>query len=226
MPSCRAPPRAWPIPNVQTAPPLYSAYIFNPADNTFKPLFQPVEGVMITDLVAAQPRTLPAVILDKVPVIDFDPELQTQGVGILDIRSVYDFDGVDASMPDCTRSSPRWPIRRSALRRSVRRASCASRRLFPWATRTWASRTSTIPRSGASNFMREILGYVPIEPDGSVQVRVPANVAFVISILDADGRRIFALHRNWLQVRPGETRQLQRLSPAGWRRDAGPFPRS
>ena len=80
-------------PNAQVAPPLYSAFIFDPADNTFKPLFQPVEGIMITDLVAAQPRTLPAVILDKVPVIDFDPDLQTQGVGILDIRSVYDFDG-------------------------------------------------------------------------------------------------------------------------------------
>ena len=60
---------------------------------------------------------------------------------------------------------------------------------------------------GAVNFMREILGYVPIEPDGSVSVRVPANVAFVISILDKDGRRLFPAHRNWLQLRAGETRR-------------------
>ena len=43
---------------------------------------------------------------------------------------------------------------------------------------------------GASNFMREILGYAPIEPDGSVHIEVPANVAFQIEVLDANGRRI------------------------------------
>ena len=34
----------------------------------------------------------------------------------------------------------------------------------------------------AGNYMREILGYVPIEPDGSVRVEVPANVAFQVSV--------------------------------------------
>jgi Hydrazine synthase alpha subunit middle domain len=48
---------------------------------------------------------------------------------------------------------------------------------------------------------------VPIEPDGSVVVRVPANVAFQLSITDSNGRRIYPLHRNWLQLRPGETRK-------------------
>jgi hypothetical protein len=52
--------------------------------------------------------------------------------------------------------------------------------------------------------MREIVGYVPIEPDGSVRVEVPANVALAVSVLDADGRRISSRHQNWLQVRPGE----------------------
>jgi len=31
---------------------------------------------------------------------------------------------------------------------------------------------------GISNFMRQIIGYVPVEPDGSVRVKVPADVAF------------------------------------------------
>jgi hypothetical protein len=53
--------------------------------------------------------------------------------------------------------------------------------------------------------MREILAYAPVEPDGSVRVKVPANVAFAISILDANGRRIGPRHNNWLQVLPGET---------------------
>src|SRR5690606_32785038 len=41
-------------------------------------------------------------------------------------------------------------------------------------------------------------------PDGSVMVRVPANVALAVSVLDADGRRITPRHQNWLQLRPGE----------------------
>ena len=52
--------------------------------------------------------------------------------------------------------------------------------------------------------MREILGYVPIEPDGSVRVTVPANVAFQISVVDANARQIFPLHAAWLQLLPGE----------------------
>ena len=53
--------------------------------------------------------------------------------------------------------------------------------------------------------MREILGYAPIEPDGSVMVKVPANVPFSIEVLDSAGRRLGGRHDNWLQVRAGET---------------------
>ncbi len=41
-------------PNFEAAPPLYSGFIFNPGDNTFKPLFPPEEGVMVSDLIAVQ----------------------------------------------------------------------------------------------------------------------------------------------------------------------------
>ena len=160
---------------------------------------------MITDLVAAQPRRLPAVLLDKVPVIDFDPDLQTQAVGILDIRSVYDFDGTTRSTGtgDPSIGTLANPALRTADQRPARflriEKAVSMRRRGPGLP---GHRQAAFGR----NFMREILGYVPIEPDGSVRVRVPANVAFVISILDNDGRRLFRLHRNWLQVRPGETR--------------------
>jgi hypothetical protein len=53
--------------------------------------------------------------------------------------------------------------------------------------------------------MREILGYAPVEPDGSVMIKVPADVAFAITVLDANGHRIGPRHQNWLQVRPGQT---------------------
>jgi hypothetical protein len=52
--------------------------------------------------------------------------------------------------------------------------------------------------------MRDILGYSMVEPDGSVRMKVPANVAFQISILDGEGKRMSPVHRNWLQLRPGE----------------------
>jgi hypothetical protein len=192
----------------ELAPALYSAFIFDPADNTFKPLFQPVESVMITDLVAAQPRTPPGVILDKVAVIDFEPILQTEAVGILDIRSVYDFDGTDRA---ATAATPGATIATLAQSAAANRRARFIRIEKPVSMGDDDLGFPDLDNAafGTVNFMREILAYAPIEPDGSVQIRVPANVAFVISILDADGRRIpeFRGHRNWLQLRPGETRR-------------------
>ena len=52
--------------------------------------------------------------------------------------------------------------------------------------------------------MLEILGYAPIEPDGSVRIQVPAHVAFRLSVLDANARRITPVQGVWLQVQPGE----------------------
>jgi hypothetical protein len=42
-----------------------------------------------------------------------------------------------------------------------------------------------------------------------VKIKIPANVAFQFSVVDANGRRIpeFPIHTNWLQLRPGETRE-------------------
>jgi hypothetical protein len=52
--------------------------------------------------------------------------------------------------------------------------------------------------------MREVIGYAPIEPDGSVRIKVPANVALALSVLDGNARRISARHQNWIQVVPGQ----------------------
>ncbi len=190
---------ATPVP----APVLYSAFLFNPGDNTLKPLFEPVEGVMITDLVAAQPRTLPVVILDKTPGLDFDPSLQADGIGILDIRSVYDFDGVDGASPDAPGIAA---LANPALRTADQRRARFLRIEKAVSQPDDDVRDVDNSAFGASSFMREILGYIPVEPDGSVRARIPANVAFRISVLDRNGRRLFPAHRNWLQLRPGETR--------------------
>jgi len=55
-----------------------------------------------------------------------------------------------------------------------------------------------------TSVMREIVAYAPIEPDGSVRLKVPAMVPLAVSVLDANGRRISARHQNWLQVLPGQ----------------------
>ncbi len=54
--------------------------------------------------------------------------------------------------------------------------------------------------------MREILGYAPIQPDGSVQIQVPANVPFTIEVVDVNTKRVTAQHTSWLQLKPGETK--------------------
>ena len=50
-----------------------------------------------------------------------------------------------------------------------------------------------------------IVGYAAVEPDGSVMVKVPANVPLAVEVLDAEGRRIGPPHANWFQVQPGDT---------------------
>lgn len=201
-------PSALAQPNAQAAEPLYSVWMFDPVLNTFMPIMQPTEGIMVTDVAVAQTRPLPTVILDKVPGVDLAQNLVTAGVGVVDIRSVYDIDGVDRANPNIpsvadpakTAASAR-PARFIRLEKAV---SIPDHKLDP-----------TLPNLspaafGASNYMLEILGYAPIEPDGSVRIEVPANVAFRLSVLDANARRLgtppalSAPQGVWLQVKPGE----------------------
>ena len=197
-------------PNVQIAPPLYSAWLLNPSNNTFKPVVPPTEGIMLTDIVTLQARTPPAYI----PPIGTST-LTGDAVGIIDIRSVYDWadDLNPQSVPGET-SNAQTIARLSVTPANARRVrfmridkivSLGDERLndgFPDFNRN-------VALDNSPGYMREILGYVPIEADGSVRVKVPANVAFTMEITDARAHRLqgFPLHRTWLQVRPGEVMQ-------------------
>jgi Hydrazine synthase alpha subunit middle domain/WD40-like Beta Propeller Repeat len=185
-------------PNVKLAPPLYSVWMFDPNQNTLLPVMQPTEGVMITDVVAAQPRTPPAEIVDKAPGVDLNQTLFDAGVGVIDIKSVYDFDGVDTAKPNIQTLAD--PAKTSAAQRPARFIRLQKAVSLP------DKKTLDIAQQafGATPYMREILGYAPVEPDGSVKIEVPANVAFQIDVLDVNARRISPVHANWLQVRPGE----------------------
>jgi len=185
-------------PTAVAAPPLYGIWIYDLVANTQAPVFAPTEGVVISDIVAAQPRGTPLVIYDQESTGLLDPDLVAEGVGLIDIRSVYDLDGatnVDIAAladPAVTLADQR-PARFLRLEKAV---SLPDRDVRDFDN----SAFGVSQQQG----MREILGYVPVEPDGSVVAKVPANVAIALSVLDRDGRRITARHQNWLQVRPGE----------------------
>jgi hypothetical protein len=53
--------------------------------------------------------------------------------------------------------------------------------------------------------MQQILGYAPIEPDGSLKIQVPADTPIGVVVVDRFGRAL-QTHTNWIQARPGETR--------------------
>ncbi len=183
-----------------TAPPLYGIWIYDPAQRTQLPVSSPVEGVVVTDVVALQPRALPPVLLDRVAGVDFDADLAAEAVGLIDIRSVYDIAGADTA-----------PGGIGALRNPALTTAAARPARF-----VRLEKPVSIPDDEVLDFdnsafgvtrafgMREILGYAPVEPDGSVRIKVPADVAFAISVLDANGRRIGNRHNNWLQVRAGQ----------------------
>jgi len=192
-------------PDAETAPPLYSIWMFTPSQNTILPVMSPVEGVMVTEAVAAQPRNpLPAVILDKKPPADLDADLVAEGAGLLSIRSVYDIMGVDQARTTtgatniANVSNPTLTQYQNRLARFVRIEKPVA---IPDDDDIADPDNSAF---GPTGVMRQIVAYAPVEPDGSVRMKVPANVAFQISILDANGRRFSPIHRSWLQVRPGE----------------------
>ncbi len=191
-------PAALADPAAVAAPPLYGVWIYDRTANTQLPVFAPEEGIIISDIVAGQPRVVPPVIFDQESTGSLDPDLVAEGAGLIDIRSVYDFDGaavaniVSLADPAQTLADLR-PARFLRIEKPVS--------LPDDDVRDFDNSAFGVSQGQG---MREILGYVPVEPDGSVVAKVPANVPFALSVLDRNGRRITGRHQNWLQVRPGE----------------------
>lgn len=203
------------------APPLYGVYIYDVREHTQLPIVSPEEGFIFTEVAAASSQPLPPVILDRVAGVDFPAALDDEAVGILDIRSVYDIDGTDRAPGGIASvgnpSSADYASRPARFLRIEKVVSLPDDDLFEPVPAT------AFGRGGRRFGMRDILGYAPIEPDGSVRVKVPANVALTISVIDGNGRRLpannplGALHSNWLQVQSGETVQCNgcHARPAG-----------
>jgi hypothetical protein len=187
-------------PNVEAAPPIFGIWVYDPAGNTQLPVVPPLEGVVFSEIVALEARPPPPVIFDKASTGELDPDLLTEGVGLLRIRSVYDFDG--AAIQDIAAMAD--PAQTLAVDRPARFLRLEKAVAIP----DEEVRDFDQSAFGISSLqgMREILGYAMIEPDGSVAVKVPADVPVAISVLDEAGRRIMPRHQNWLQLRAGEVR--------------------
>jgi len=187
-------------PDALEADPLYGIFLYDISTDTQLPVVVPQEGITYTDVVATAPRALPSIIFDKQPGIELDLQWIDEGVGILNIRSVYDIDGVDTAAPDiATLADPKESLAADRPARFLRIVKAVAMPDNDVATLPFTA----FGRS-SQQLMREIIGYTPVQPDGSVRVKVPADVPLAISVVDRDGRRIGDRHQNWLQVRAGE----------------------
>lgn len=184
-------------PTAELAPPLYGLWVFDSNAGTQQVVVPPQEGFILTEIVAGEPRDFPA-IPDEGEI--FDSALSNDNSGLLRIDSLYDFDGVDSSStgiavlsePGTTAFSNR-PIRFVRIVQPVPIPDDEIRDIPGFAFGVSAGQS-----------MREILGYAPVEPDGSVTLKVPVGTPFMISALDGNGRRIGERHDHWLQVGNGE----------------------
>jgi len=187
-------------PGLVEALPLYSVYLYDIGNATQRPVFTPQENILYRDVVATQPRPVPNIIFDA----QADQTLVDENVGILHIASVYDFDGQYNALGGgaanlATLADPQSiqaDGRPARFLRIIKAVSLPDRNLVNLIGADFGPDRSL--------GMREIIGYAPIEPDGSVRVKVPANIPFSLSVLDKNGRRIGQRHANWLQLRPGE----------------------
>ena len=188
-------------PNVDEADPLYGIWMYNPADGSQLPIVIGVEGVVNHEVVALAPRALATVIPDSAPVAD--DELVAENVGVIHIRSIYDFDGQDLSPLGITAMAD--PLQSDAAARPIRFLRIVKPVSMPDDDLVDLDGTA-FGRSQAQG-MRDIIGYAVVEPDGSAMFKVPADVAFGISMLDVNGRRVGVRHQNWMSVTAGEVKQ-------------------
>jgi len=196
---------------VQLAPPQYTLWVYDFGAGTLTPVLSAQAGMEVVEAVVMQARTpAPTFIPDANPTGTAAQKMANAGVGLLEIKSVYDFDGVDTAKPNIAGLAD--PAQAGYYQRPARFIRIQKAVEIPG---------KTVRKINASAFgpagmgMREILGYAPIQPDGSVQIQVPAKVPFTIDIVDINAKRVTAPHTSWLQLLPGETKTCNGCHTAG-----------
>lgn len=188
---------------VKEAAPIYGIWVYNITLQTQQPVVLAEEGMVFSEPVSLESRAPATYLQPKI-----DPDLAAASVGMIHIRSVYDMDGkfnnygatAFTSIEQIAQAEPdQRPARFVRLLKAVSIPDADTAKNF--GDNTYGDLFKRLTN------LREILGYAPVEPDGSVKIKVPADMAFTLEVLNKDGKRIGALHRNWLQVRPGEVRE-------------------
>jgi hypothetical protein len=208
------------------APAAYAIYMFNPANQTWLIVAAPPAGFMYTDPVALVARTEPNVVQPTT----VDPALAAQNMALIEVRSVYDTDGLNRMAAQMLTASDRAAGCSTAIPQTASHEAGDTRTqvadiakmknpadaAYGCAPARFVRAIRGVPPPaggmgaraaiGETDFeQQQILGYAPIEPDGSFKLQVPADVPLALSVIDADGRSI-QTHTNWIQVRPGERR--------------------
>jgi hypothetical protein len=183
------------------APPLYGIWIYDPREDTQLPIVEGEEGFMFTEVVTADPRPVPPVVFDGLNDFPLDISLAAAGEALINIRSVYDFDGAPlfdiAALADPAQTlAEDRPARFLRIEKAVSQPDDEVRDIDNTAF-------GVTTRFG----MKEIVGYATIEPDGSVMVKVPANTALMLSVVDEKGHRITQRHNNWIALAAGQELQ-------------------
>jgi len=205
------------LPESVEGTPVYGVYMLNLTDKTMRPVVTAPPGYAVLDPVAIQARPLPNVITDKsldATLAGKASSIGTTGVGILNVKSVYDTDSqgrmgnavlvpaIGENIPMLSGVADIAKLKDPAQTTAAQRPARFIRITKAVPTQSGISREAI----GETEFeMQQILGYTEIEPDGSFKIEVPADVPVAITAIDKDGRG-FTPHTNWIQVRPGETR--------------------
>jgi Hydrazine synthase alpha subunit middle domain len=205
---------------VTLAPPQYTIWIYDVSAGTLSPILGAESNMVIVEPVIMQARTpIPTFIPDLVPTGEAATLANNTngGMGLLVIKSVYDFDGVDTVATQTAGAIPNIaaladPKQATAAQRPARFVRIEKAVEIP-AQKVRKVDYGDFEPTGMG--MREILAYAPVEPDGSVKIELPANVPFTVDILDKNARLIGARHTSWMQLVPGETKTCNGCHTAG-----------
>ena len=203
----------------QEVSPAYGIWLYDMSVDTQKPIVLAERGMVITEAITVQSRTRATVIFDRSLTGQLDDIWETEIVGVVDIRSVYDtgdtsFNGCffNVCTPVAGITSVQDfsdPANAVAAERPARFVRFIKPVGIPDPDDPTLANPPDLENAAfglqRNRGMREIVGYAPVEPDGSVKVKVPANVPLAVEVLDGEGRRIGPRHDNWFQVQPGDT---------------------
>jgi hypothetical protein len=195
--------------NTVIAPPRYGIYVLNLGSNSISPITVAEPDTYYTDVAIAQGYT------DDGLFIDNSFNLADPKIGTIHIRSVYDLDGTFNPMGSTATSiaqladpaqatgdpdnHPTLIERPAMFLRIVKGTYLPDDDVRDFDNAAYGL-------GGSGQLMRQVIGYVPIDPDGSVRFNAPADVPLSFSILDRNGRRVNGTprHNNWITLRPGE----------------------